>query len=241
MSRDTRGHGGMSRRIKARSNCLAAWITGERMSSCSILLAGLALLLATLPESAPAYEQRPNTVSLGMQGGVGYLAGSGAYEWKPLREDPILFYYGDFDLGPSYAIRLRYSLSRSIAVGVSAESREHHRKSDKQADLASSYKEECYSLDYYIYLNRPERLSQYLVLGVGASKGQFRFEDADTDFAEYGLPPFYPMANLGFGLEYFVSRPLSLDMSLRGYYTMAEGGRSYSGQLQIGFQYYVIR
>lgn len=210
-----------------------------------LTLAGLTVIVLLIAVAGPAagYEQRPNTVSLGLQGGVGFMSGSGEYEWKSDQGVPVSYFYGDFDLGPSLGIRLRYSLDRSQAIGISWEDQRYWRKSGKPNEIAGTYQITTFAADYYIYINRPKKLCQYAVLGAGFFWNTFRFDDNDGAHGEHVSPPEAPffMANLGFGVEYFLSRPLSVDASVRGYLMRAEGGNSMTGQLQIGFQYYLLR
>lgn len=206
------------------------------------VLTGLLLILAAA-FPANGYEQRPNTVSIGGQAGVGYMSGSGAYVWRPLTGSPLNYHYGDFDIGPSLGIRIRYSLDRTHAIGISWEDQRFWRRSGKPDGVANSYQITTFAGDYYVYFNRPGRLCQYMVIGAGLYWDTFRFDDSDSDYGEHVKPHESPflLANLGLGAEYFISRPFSVDLSLRGYYTRGEGGRALSGQLQLGFQYYLLR
>jgi hypothetical protein len=192
-------------------------------------LSGAGLLGGLLLWSpASAFEQRPGTFSLGLQGGAGVLSGQG--EFKPgLAGTPIA--YDNFFGGGALSIHLRYSLDKAHAIGFTFEDLRFERKSDFGAPVPPQYQVNSYMADYYLYLNRRAKACSYAVLGAGMHRDTFR---PDT------IVPGSFVANFGLGLEYFIGPPLALDATARGYYLQGKGGSSVAGGIQLGFQYYIL-
>jgi hypothetical protein len=226
----------------------------------SVIIVGVALLgPAALPVApALAYEQRPNTFSLGIQGGAGMISGQGEYVVQsPI--DPAaqatVYPYDKFDWGGALAIRLRYSLDPGHALGISMEDLRFSRLSGQaqELNLGSSrllypkqFQATTYLLDYYLYLNledlgilgrvgRRYKNCPYLVLGAGLQRDAFRFSPSDIAFPGLGF-----VAHAGLGWEYFIARPFSLDATARAYYLKFDGGSGVAGEATLGFQYYLL-
>jgi hypothetical protein len=241
-------------------NCIIRSIPGVEkgatMSRVLVACGWILFLIGAAFSSAQAYEQRINTISVGLQGGGGlllrgqgqYVAGTSTYDfgnyiWDNSGEgDPISA--GKFwkhNWGSIISLRFRYSLDRSHAIGLSLEDvrfnkRAHPRTfSDLQA-VPRQYQANNYIVDYYAYFNRRSQVCSYLVLGAGVHKDTLRGNKGD----EAILLPTRFCANLGLGLEYFVRRPFALDGSLRAYYLSGNGGSNIATELQVGFQYYLL-
>jgi len=205
--------------------------------------------LAGLSSPAPAYEQRSETVSLGLQGGGGLLL-SGRDSYRAGDED---YYYGDFTYGEindvgdvfrfwklnwggAFGIRLRYSIDRSHALGVSFEDLRFPREDSRPQDSPSQYQVNNYALDYYTYFSRPARFCPYVVASVGFHRDTFR-----TGSSENVIAPESFSANLGLGAEYFVRKAWTVDAVARTYYFHGKGGRATALVFHLGFQYYLLR
>jgi hypothetical protein len=231
------------------------WAAGKALASAGALLVFLAAVGA-LP--AQAFEQRPGTFSLGLQGGAGVYSGTGTYVIKPY--DPTVdehaYPYDTYDWGGSLAIRLRYCLDPEHAVGVSMEDLRFQRRSGQvdQVDLGSRvehYSKQLqvnnYMGEYYLYLSpgrmgflgdlgRRYKNSPYGVAGIGIHRDTFRSGTSDATIAPFGF-----VVAAGLGWEYFVRRPFSIDASVRGYYMKSSGGSGTAAEAQLGFQYYLLR
>lgn len=193
------------------------------------LLGGLALgCCAARP--AAAFEQRAGTISLGLQGGAGFFSGQGTYERGVTRVG-----YGEYDWQGGFAIRLRYGLDRTHALGFSFEDLRFDRKSGADPTLPGQYQVNNFLVDYYLYFHRPYKLSRYLVLGAGFHRPTFRLDDEQNIFPGEGIT-----ANFGGGLEYFVRRALSIDGSVRLYYLRPKDGSGSATELMLGLQYYLV-
>lgn len=198
----------------------------------------LALGLATLvwgaelscPTPADAYEQRTNTPSVGFQAGAGLMQGSDAYEFGDA--DPIP--YDIFEAGFGLGIHVRYSLDRRSAIGVTFEDLRFERKSGA-ARVADQYQVNNFLGRYYVYFARREKISRYLVGGIGFHRPSVRNDDTTI------LPGEGFTANLGAGLEYFLTRVLAIDGSFDGYLLRPKGGSITAAEARIGLHYYFTR
>lgn len=196
-----------------------------------LALAAIALLSAG---DALAYEQRSNTVSLGIQGGFGLMSGSGDYQPGVTGEaEPVP--YDAFDIGPSLAIHVRYSLDRTHAIGFTFEDLRFDRKSGSEAE-PTQYQLNNFLAQYYMYFNRRAKTSFYAVGGAGFHRSTFRLRGGSTIQPGEGLS-----ANLGGGLEYFLRRPFSIDGSIRGYWLKPKQGTVAGGEAFLGIHYYLTR
>jgi len=208
-----------------------------------IVAAGVASLCLTAGEAA-AWEQRKNTVSFGFEGGLSSMESTGAYEREGSPTGPVRYPMENYRLGPSLGVRLRYSLDRSHAVGVSFEDLRFRRKSGVGRSSPREFQTNNFLLDYYVYLSREDRLTPYLVLGAGLHRTTFRVAKDDNL-----IPPMGLAANFGGGLEYFVRPPFAIQAAVRGYYLSLRGSGewSYDGpgmlvaNVQLGFQYYLLK
>ncbi|MBD3334079.1 MAG: hypothetical protein GF355_01020 [Candidatus Eisenbacteria bacterium] len=184
-----------------------------------------AALLGGLPEPSRAYEQPRNTISIGIQGQYGLLWGE---EVSPSTADP---YNPDdpdeakaswpyiADWGAGLALRLRYSTSRFTAIGLSFEDQRFQRR----GGLGSEYPDEIritYILgEYYLYVQRRKQLTYYGVLGAGLARPVVRFEEevGSQELEENVFPGERLALLVGIGIERFITRKASIDVSLRNY------------------------
>jgi opacity protein-like surface antigen len=131
---------------------------------------------------------------------------------------------------------LRYSLDPTHALGLSFEDLRFGRKSGSAAETARQYQVVNYMLDYYVYFNRARKWCPYLAAGAGLHRDTFRVSGAENI-----IPPERFVANLGAGLEYFVTKEFTADLLLRGYYLQGNGGNGLAGSAMLGFQFYLLR
>lgn len=196
-----------------------------------LLLAWIAIgMMLTSAGPVLAYEQRVGTVSLGIQGGAGLLSGKDAWT-RNTTEIP----YDAYDWSGGLGIRLRYSLDRTHAVGISFEDLRFDRKSGEDSSLPGQYQLNNFMLDYYLYFHRRYKVSRYVVLGAGIHRPTFRLSKSENILPGEGL-----IANFGGGMEYFARRAFALDASLRGYYLKPKGGSAIAGELMLGIHYYLV-
>jgi len=225
-------------------------------------------LLLLCSGSARAYEQRPNTFSLGLQLGGGVFYGQGDYRpegsVEVVREESR-YPYDAYDWGAGLAIRLRYSLDAGHAVGISMEDLRFSRVSGaaSQVDLtttgsdgnpytiheyrANQYQLNNYMVDYYLYLDAGKwpslgrvgrRYKNSPYIVAGIGFHKPTLRTGEFDAAS---PDIGFVGDLGLGWEYFLRPPFAFDLSVRGYYLKTDGGSGVAGEMMLGFQYYLIR
>lgn len=159
------------------------------------------------PPSTPTRKplqrrQRPNTISLGMQGSYGVVRGNSRLA-------------DGFSDGPGYAFRFRYMLSPSFALGFSFEN--HHwydqggSPSNEVGAGDSSVTMTTICAEGVYYLNRDTDVNPYFVGGFGHAAPDIVDELRGSARVNEGI---YLM--LGVGLERFIRSRFSLDFTLRG-------------------------
>jgi hypothetical protein len=196
------------------------------------LIAGLLFLIVGsiwAPESA-AYEHRRGIPSVGGQLQRGYLWYDS--EWTET-----------FEWGRGGTIRVRQYVARNRAIGFSFEQQKFYRiKGLPKADPtfnADALQLHILMFDYYFYFNRLRKWTHYLVL----SAGGYRPEMIDEHEGQ-GLQVDYPsesyLLRCGYGLERFLSRTVSIDLSFSLYYIEVprDHGLTVSGQLALGLHVY---
>lgn len=198
----------------------------------------LLLALAAWTSPGTAYEQPRNTISLGIQGQYGFLGGAK----DPIPEDPVDGSWGSlFDFGEGIAVRVRYSLARNRAIGLSFEDQRFRR----QGDLPRTHPDQLQLTqvlgEYYIYFARPRKITQYVVFGAGIHRPVLRIETEDSTgrtLEENAFPGTNLTVMVGAGAEYFLGRQASIDLSLRGYGINSDPERTATGELALGIHYY---
>jgi hypothetical protein len=206
------------------------------------LLATLGLLaLSTLTRDAAAYEHRRKTPSIGVQVQYGYMGGSSMW--------PETVRYG---LGVTVSVR-RY-IARNQALGISFEQQKFARISSLLEDLEDDeygdldhIQMQVLMLDYYLYIKRMRRETPYLVFSAGVYRPQQLYEFDDEITGSTGEEVKYPsegfLARAGAGMEYFLSRNLSIDATVSGYLVNTPDltGSTFTAQAAIGLQLYAGR
>ena len=211
-----------------------------------LAVAALAAILCSIGQPALAYEHRASTPSFGFQFGYGKLIkGERFYVENYPREDGRLV-SGDYSLsetnkswGPSGHISLRFALDRSHAVGFGFEDIRYKRKTGYTADqkvlIPNWVKFTTFHVDYYLYFERRKKTSYYLAPLVGIQQRELRYKGSEVQVQEY---KFLYGGNLG--VEYFIRRTFSIDLS--GHLFALRGGKGTSVVLQpaLGFHLYVM-
>ncbi|MBD3235160.1 MAG: hypothetical protein GF330_00460 [Candidatus Eisenbacteria bacterium] len=190
-------------------------------------------LLACCVGTTRAYEHRRGIPSVGGQLQRGYLGfdsdWTNVYEW-----------------GKGGTISVRQYVARNRAIGFSFEQQKFYRIKDLPQEGTwnpDALQLQMLMLDYYFYFNRLRKWTYYLVLSAGA----YRPEEIDNADQGDGLQVNYPsenvLARVGWGLERFLRRTVSIDASLSFYYINAPGidGVTGSAQLALGVHVYAGR
>lgn len=203
------------------------------------VLPALALVALGLME-ASAYEQPRNTISLGVQGQYGVLGG----ETQPIPADPDedAAWASLVDYGGGLAIRIRYSTARNRAIGLSFEDQRFRRQDGVDKRRPKQIQLSQVLAEYYFYFLRPKRTTRYIVLGAGFHIPALRYETEEEDTGRTLEEVSYPGLDLtlvaGVGLEHFIGRRTSVDLSIRGYGLRSDPTLSISGEVALGIHYY---
>jgi len=169
----------------------------------------LVLILAGVSAAGGAAAQnrlfRPGTVALGGGGNLGVITGKGRYGF-------------DFNGGQGYNITIKYTVARSVALGVNFQNLSYDWvASDCFDDVAP---EDCpryrnlvmttFEGQAYLYRNRRSDAPQYFMLGIGVYRPELRVDDTSTVFPEANL-----MLSTGLGAEVFLRENWALDLGVR--------------------------
>lgn len=180
-------------------------------------------------------RQRPNTISLGLQGQYGVVRGNSRLA-------------DGFDNGPGYAFRFRYMLSPSAALGFSFE---HQRfgSINPPMNLQSAFADShvvatTVSVEGVFYVHRERMAMPYFVGGFGYAtpdvifsnfKGAISAEQQDDQSSRVNEGTF---AVVGVGFERFVRERFSIDASIRGYALVSNSEFTSLGQVSLGIHLY---
>lgn len=180
-------------------------------------------------------RQRPNTVSLGVQGQYGALRGNSRLA-------------DGFDQGPGYAFRFRYMLSPSAALGFSFEHQRYgsiNPPANLQTEFADSHVvATTVSVEGIFYIHREREAVPYFVGGFGFATPDIIFSDfngatdneqPDDQSSRVNEGPF---AVVGVGFERFVRPRFSIDASIRGYALVSNSQFTSMGQVSLGIHLY---
>jgi hypothetical protein len=182
---------------------------------------------APTPTTPKALKRRlrPGTISLGIQGQYGGIAGSSELERH-------------FDAGPGYGIRFRYQLSRQSALSFSFE----HQRYEPVSVLApapilplpdSTLVITTVAVEGMGYIHRDRETVPYLLGGFGFASPDVRYQDAGTRRVNEG-----PFLVLGAGIERFLRERFSIDASLRGFGQIGNSELTLTTQLALGIHLY---
>jgi hypothetical protein len=195
---------------------------------------------------AGAYEQRTSTPSFGAQFGYGKLLKGGTFhvqDWPIGGGNTIP---ADFKMtevfksyGPSLHFGVRFTLDRSHALGFGFDDIRYERKGgytwDERQALPGWLKFTTVHADYYLYFRRRLQVSYYVAPFVGIQQQELRFKKSDIQAKDYRL--LYGGAG---GVEYFVTRSFSVDLSGRIFALKGTNATNVTLQPALGFHFYVI-
>jgi hypothetical protein len=169
-------------------------------------------------------RQRPNTISLGLQGQYGVVRGNSRIA-------------DGFDQGPGYAFRFRYMLSPSSALGFSFE---HQRYGSIQTPLnqpgafADSHVViTTVAAEAVFFRNRASDMNPYFLGGIGYATPDVVYTDSQSSRVNEGM-----FATAGLGFERFVRPRFSIDVSVRGYAFVTNSEFTSIAQVGLGIHLY---
>jgi hypothetical protein len=211
-----------------------------------VLPLSLALLVSVLaPEGASAYEHRKSTPSFGAQIGYGRLvSGEDFYVNEyPLEGQTLSRAFQTSDVftkwGASAHVGVRFVLERNQALGFGFDDLRYRRKDgydelQRQA-LPKWVRFTTFHADYYVYFQRRDRLCYYLAPLIGIQQRELRYKGSEIQSQEYRL-----LYGSSIGVEYFVRRTFSVDLSGRVFGLRGGNGTNVVLQPALGFHVYVI-
>jgi hypothetical protein len=169
----------------------------------SALLLGMRQPPPTERQHAPLLRrQRPNTISIGIQGDYGIIRGNSRLA-------------DGFSDGPGYAFRFRYMLAPSFALGFSFENQRYYDKggvpSTELGAGDSSVVMTTVSMEGVFYIHRDREVNPYFIGGFGYASPDVVDEVRGSARVNEGM-----YLVLGSGLERFIRPRFSLDFTLRG-------------------------
>ena len=169
-------------------------------------------------------RQRPNTISLGIQGSYGIVRGTSRLS-------------DGFDDGPGYAFRFRYMLTPSFALGFSFENQRFEDRggvpSTTPGASDSSIVMTTVSMEGIIFLHRERETHGYFLGGFGHASPDIVDEALGSARVNEGL---FLVAGAGF--ERFMRPRLSLDFMLRGYGMISNSEFTSFAQICAGIHLY---
>ena len=154
------------------------------------------------PRAPLLRRQRPNTISLGIQGDYGVVRGNSRLA-------------DGFDDGPGYSFRFRYMMAPSFALGFSFESQRFYDKggipSTELGAGDSTVVMTTVGIEGVFYIHREREVNPYFVTGFGYASPDVVDEVRGSARVNEGM-----FLALGAGLERFIRPRFSLDFTLRG-------------------------
>lgn len=148
-------------------------------------------------------RQRPGTISLGFQGSYGIVRGTSRLA-------------DGFSDGFGYALRFRYMLTPSFALGFSFENQGYDQRggvpSTTPGASDSSIVMTTVSGEGILFLHREREAHPYFLAGIGHASPDIVDDVLGTARANEGM-----FLVLGAGLERFFRPRFSMDLTLRGY------------------------
>jgi len=193
----------------------------------SLLLAGFARQPAPTPSTPQALGRRlrAGTISLGVQGQIGGIAGGSELT-------------DHYSFGTGYAIRFRYQLSRGAALGFSFE----HQRYEPVNGLPpnpdpnagdSTLIITTVAAEGIAFLHRERETVPYFLGGFGYASPDVVYHAAGTRRVNEG-----PFLVLGLGFERFVRERFSIDASARGFGQIGNSQLTMATQIALGIHLY---
>jgi hypothetical protein len=190
----------------------------------------LAVALAAAVPAAEAYEQRKGSLTVGLFGSYEGIEGGGEYG-------------DDFDLGPGYGVRLRYAMSREAAVGLVFErlTFESVLGSMPGPDSLLAPPDRLILIvtggEYVRHFDRRGKLGKSLFGGAGFYHPTIEISRNEQQTANGDNL----LAWAGAGLEYFPRRTIGVELGVRAFGILAEGGASGVAQASLGVNLYLLK
>ena len=169
-------------------------------------------------------RQRPNTISLGIQGSYGIVRGTSRLS-------------DGFNSGPGYAFRFRYMLAPSFSLGFSFENQRFNSRGGAPSPTPgasdSTIVMTTVSMEGIYFLHREREVNQYFLGGFGHASPDIVDDVLGAARANEGL-----YVVVGAGLERFMRPKFSLDFTLRGYGMISNSEFTSFAQICAGIHLY---
>jgi hypothetical protein len=220
------------------------WTRWIRILGSVLVLA--AAFAGAFPGAVFGYEHRKSTPSFGALIGYGrlvqgetffvprYPIGEGVTAQRSFKTSDVFTQWG-----ASAHVGIRFVLERNQALGFGFDDLRYRRKDgynelERQA-LPRWIKFTTFHADYYVYFQRRHRVSLYVAPLLGIQQRELRYKGSEVQTQEYRL-----LYGSSLGVEYFVRRTFSLELSGRLYGLRGGDGTNVVLQPALGFHVYVI-
>jgi len=179
---------------------------------------------AEKPRAPLLRRQRPNTISIGIQGDYGIIRGNSRLA-------------DGFSDGPGYSFRFRYMLAPSFALGFSFESQRFYDKgglpSTELGAGDSTVVMTTVGMEGVFYIHREREVNPYFVTGFGYASPDVVDEVRGSARVNEGM-----FLVMGAGLERFIRPRFSLDFTLRGEALISNSEFTGFGTISAGIHLY---
>jgi hypothetical protein len=179
---------------------------------------------AEKPRAPLLRRQRPNTISIGIQGDYGIIRGNSRLA-------------DGFSDGPGYSFRFRYMLAPSFALGFSFESQRFYDKgglpSTELGAGDSTVVMTTVGMEGVFYIHREREVNPYFVTGFGYASPDVVDEVRGSARVNEGM-----FLVMGAGLERFIRPRFSLDFTLRGEALISNSEFTGVGTISAGIHLY---
>jgi len=179
---------------------------------------------AEKPRAPLLRRQRPNTISIGIQGDYGIIRGNSRLA-------------DGFSDGPGYSFRFRYMLAPSFALGFSFESQRFYDKgglpSTELGAGDSTVVMTTVGMEGVFYIHREREVNPYFVTGFGYASPDVVDEVRGSARVNEGM-----FLVMGAGVERFIRPRFSLDFTLRGQALISNSEFTGVGTISAGIHLY---
>lgn len=179
---------------------------------------------AEKPRAPLLRRQRPNTISIGIQGDYGIIRGNSRLA-------------DGFSDGPGYSFRFRYMMAPSFALGFSFESQRFYDKggvpSTEIGAGDSTIVMTTVGMEGVFYIHREREVNPYFVTGFGYASPDVVDEVRGSARVNEGM-----FLVMGAGLERFIRPRFSLDFTLRGEALISNSEFTGVGTISAGIHLY---
>ena len=169
-------------------------------------------------------RERPNTISVGLQGSYGVVRGTSRLA-------------DGFSDGPGYAFRFRYMLSTSFALGFSFENHRYYNiEGEPSTEIGagdSSIVMTTVAIEAVKYLNRASEAHPYFTGGFGYASPDIVDEIRGSARVNEGV-----FLTAGVGFERFIRQRFSLDFTLEGHALISNSELTTFAQILAGIHLY---